>query len=142
MACRRGHMVYIGLYREKHEIIFLSETTRTRALIFGMKHYLASGPLPSLFKLYPWAKNGRALGVTCKYICLYRENHEKIFLSETTRPRALMCSMKHHLVNHYQVFFKLHPWGQKWPDPWLTCFYIGLYKEKHEKNLLVCNHKA
>ena len=29
-----GHKFYIGLYREQFEKIFLSETTRTRALIF------------------------------------------------------------------------------------------------------------
>ena len=33
-------MFYIGLYKEKHETIFLSETTMPRALIFGMKHHL------------------------------------------------------------------------------------------------------
>ena len=31
-----GHMFYIGLYMEQHEKIFLSETTRPRALVFGM----------------------------------------------------------------------------------------------------------
>ena len=31
-----GHMLYIDLYREKHEKTFLSETIRPRALIFGM----------------------------------------------------------------------------------------------------------
>ena len=40
MTPPRGHMLYIDLYREKHEKIFLSETTRPRALIFGMKHHL------------------------------------------------------------------------------------------------------
>ena len=30
-----GHMFYIGLYKGKHDIFFLSETTRTKALIFG-----------------------------------------------------------------------------------------------------------
>ena len=30
------HMLYIGLYREKHEAFVLSETMRPRALIFGM----------------------------------------------------------------------------------------------------------
>ena len=49
MAQHRVHMFYIGLYREKHENIFLSETIRPRALIFGMKHHLVD--LPSLFKL-------------------------------------------------------------------------------------------
>ena len=33
MAPPRGHMFYIGLYREKHEQIFLSETVSLRALI-------------------------------------------------------------------------------------------------------------
>ena len=31
-----GHMLYIGLYREKHGKIFFSETIMPRALIFGM----------------------------------------------------------------------------------------------------------
>ena len=42
MAPPLGHMFYIGLYREKDEKIFLSETTMPRALIFGMKHYLVN----------------------------------------------------------------------------------------------------
>ena len=33
-------MLYIGLNRKKHEKIFLSETFRPRAMIFGMKHHL------------------------------------------------------------------------------------------------------
>ena len=37
------------------------------------------------------------------YIGLYRENHEKIFLSETTIPRSLVFVMAHYLVNLYQV---------------------------------------
>ena len=36
MAWPGGHMFYIGLYREQHEKIFLSKTTRPRALSFGM----------------------------------------------------------------------------------------------------------
>ena len=39
MAPTHGQMFYIGLYWEKHEKIFLSETTMPRALIFGMKHH-------------------------------------------------------------------------------------------------------
>ena len=35
-----GHMFHIGLFREKHENIFLFEATRPRDLIFGVKHYL------------------------------------------------------------------------------------------------------
>ena len=41
------------------------------------------------------------------YIGFYREKHEKIFLSETTRPRALVFGMKHHLVDLYQVCSKM-----------------------------------
>ena len=36
MALPRGHIVYIGLYRENIDKIFLSETIRPRALLFGM----------------------------------------------------------------------------------------------------------
>ena len=40
MAPPGGHKLYIGLYREKREKIFLSETTTPRAMLFGMKRYL------------------------------------------------------------------------------------------------------
>ena len=77
-----GHTVYIGLYREKHEKIFLSETTSPRALIFGMKHHLVN--------LYQVCSNYAPVsGDTC----LYREKHEKIFSSEIVWPRALILSM-------------------------------------------------
>ena len=36
MALAVGHMFFIGLYMENLEKIFLSETIRPRALIFGM----------------------------------------------------------------------------------------------------------
>ena len=68
MALPWGHMFYIGLYREKQKI-FLSEITRPRALMFGMKHHLVdlyqvcSGePLPSLFK---WGLKWPRTGLTC-----------------------------------------------------------------------------
>ena len=41
------------------------------------------------------------------YVGLYRENVKKIFLSETTRPSALLFGMQHNLVELYQVCFKL-----------------------------------
>ena len=84
-------MLYIDQYREKHEKIFLSETTRPRALIFGMKHHLVdlyqvcSNYSPGPKMAYP---GGHML-----YIGLNREEREKIFLSETTRPRVLMFGM-------------------------------------------------
>ena len=56
-------MFYIGLYREKHEKIFLSGTTNHLALIFFMKHHLVD-----LYHVCsnsaPGAKNGLAPGVT------------------------------------------------------------------------------
>ena len=59
-------MFYIGLYRVDHEKIFLSETTRPRALIFGRKHQqVSSEPLTSLFKLYPLGQKWPAFGVIC-----------------------------------------------------------------------------
>ena len=61
MALPRGHMYYIGLYKEKHEKIFLSKTTRPRAFMFGMKHHPVN--LYQVCSNYiPGAKNGLALG--------------------------------------------------------------------------------
>ena len=71
--------------------IILSETTRLRALIFGMKLHLVD-LYKLLFKLCSWAKNGPTRGHMF-YIDLYRENMKKNFLSETTRPRALIFGM-------------------------------------------------
>ena len=59
-----GHMFYIGIYREKHETIFLSEITMPRALIFGMKHDLVN--LYQVCSNYiSGAKNGPTPGATC-----------------------------------------------------------------------------
>ena len=54
------------------------------------------------------------------YIGLYREQHEKIFLSETTRPRAMIFGMKHHLVNLYQVYSNYSPGAKNGPAPGVT----------------------
>ena len=53
-----------GLYREKHGKIFLSETIRPRALIFGMKHHLTDQYQVCL-NYAPGAKNGPAQGSHC-----------------------------------------------------------------------------
>ena len=55
------------------------------------------------------------------YIDLYREEHEKIF-SETTRPRALIFSMMHQLVDFYQVCSKYTPGAKNGTAPGFTCF--------------------
>ena len=86
-----GHIFYKGLYREKHGKIFLSETIRHRTLIFGMYHHLVDLYQVCL-KMPQGAKMARPRGHMF-YIGLYRENHEKIVLSETTRPRALIFGM-------------------------------------------------
>ena len=79
-------MFYIGLYREKHEIFFLSETTKPKALRFGMRHHLVD--LYQVWSNYiPAAKNGPALRVTCftkayiertmnKFSCLEPQGHK------------------------------------------------------------------
>ena len=72
--------------------IFFSETTRPRVLIFDIYDYLVNF-YQVCSNYIPGAKNGPAPGVTCFYIRLYREQHEKIFLSETTRPRVLIFGM-------------------------------------------------
>ena len=56
------------------------------------------------------------------YIGLYREQHEKIFLSETTRPRALIFGMKQRLVDFYQVCSNYTPGAKNGPAPGVTCF--------------------
>ena len=61
MAWPGGHLFYIGLYREQHVKIFLSETTRPRALSFDMKYHLVD--LYQVCSNYsPGAKNGVARG--------------------------------------------------------------------------------
>ena len=89
-------MFYIGLYRENHEKIFLSETTRRRALIFGMKHHLVFLCQVFFSNYMRGARNGPTSGVTCVFLhrptFVYREKHEKI-LSETIRLRALIFGM-------------------------------------------------
>ena len=62
-------MLYIGLNREKHEKIFLSETIRPRALIFGMKHHIVD--------YAPGAKNGPVPGVTYFTLAYIGKNVEK-----------------------------------------------------------------
>ena len=57
-------MFYIGLYRENMNKIFLSETTRHIALIFGMYHNLVDF-YQVCSNYVPGAKNGHAPGVTC-----------------------------------------------------------------------------
>ena len=59
------------------------------------------------------------------YIGLYNGKYDKIFLSETTRTKALIFGILHHLVDHYQIYSNYAPGGQKWAQPG---GHIGLYK--------------
>ena len=67
------------------------------------------------------------------YIGLYRIKHEKIFLSETTRPIALIFGMYHHLVDCYQVCSNYAPWAKHGGTPGGHMLYIGLYRENMKK---------
>ena len=58
------------------------------------------------------------------YIGFNRKKHEKDFLSETIRPRALIFGMMHYLVVIYQVCSNI-PLGPKWPHPGGYMLYIG-----------------
>ena len=51
------------------------------------------------------------------YIGLYRENVKKIFLAETTGPRALTFGIKHHQVDLYQVCSNNDPGVKNSPAP-------------------------
>ena len=98
-------MFYIGLYTEKHEKIFLSETTRPRAMIFGMKHYLVV--FYPVLKLYPWSQKWQIA----------------IFLYETIRPRAMIFGIWHHLVDNV-------PWAKNGLALGVTYFTLA-YKGKN-----------
>ena len=52
---------------------------------------LPSKRLPSLFQLWYCGQKWLCSGVTIFTLANYRENIKHIFLSESTRPRALIC---------------------------------------------------
>ena len=72
MGLPGGNLFYIGLFRENITEIF-SENIRPRALIYKAKNVLSHG-------------------ITC-CIQFYIEKYKIIFLSRTTRPRALLFCM-------------------------------------------------
>ena len=86
-----GSHVYIGFYREKHVKMFLSETTRLKALLFGMEQHLVNR-YQVCSNYVPGAENGFASGsrFTWAYI---GKNIKRILLSETIRPRALIFGL-------------------------------------------------
>ena len=75
----------------------MSEIIWPRALIFSMEHHIVV--LYQVFSNYaPGAKNGPLRG----HMFIKGETL-KIFLSKTTRPRALIIGIQHHQVNFYEV---------------------------------------
>ena len=60
-------MFYIGLYREKDETIFLSETTMPRALIFGMGDFKNNASI-SLINVYRLSKADLLLKLILRYV--------------------------------------------------------------------------
>ena len=80
-------MFHTGVYREKHDKKFLSETKKPRALIFVMQHHLMN-----IYKLCSCGQKWPRQAVTC-FTKAYIEKYEKIFLSETARPRTLIFGM-------------------------------------------------
>ena len=51
------------------------------------------------------------------YIGLAKGKHVKIFVSETTRTKALIFRIKHHLVDHHQVSSNYVPRTENRPAP-------------------------
>ena len=90
-----------------------------------------SGPLSSLFKLYPWGQKWSRPGGHIFYIGLYREmwknllvwNHKALCLDiwYVASPSGPLPSL-----------FKLCPWGEKWSRPGVMFYmaYIGRYMKK------------
>ena len=105
--------------REQHEKIF-SKTTRPRAIILGMLHHLGN-----LYQVCsnnaPGAKNGPFLGSHVLHR-LIRGKHEKIFLSETIRPRAIIFGMLHHLMDPLPSLLNYAPGVKNGPALEVTCF--------------------
>ena len=81
----------------------------------------------------PGAKNGP---IVLHRLYMYREKHGQIFLSKTTRPRALIIGMKSHLEDFYQLCSNYAPGAKKWPRPGVTCFTLAYIGEKMKKIFL------
>ena len=69
------------------------------------------------------------------YAGLYMGKCEKIFLSKTTGPRALIFGMWHHLVDLYQVCSSNTP-GPKMAPPWGSKVLHRLIQGKCDKIFL------
>ena len=120
----RGHMFYIGLYKEKLKKKYCLKPQ-------GMKHHLSD--LYQVCSNYaPWAK------LPCPkdhmfYKGLYRNLHGKI-LSKSTRHRALIFGYVASPSGPLPKLFNLCSCGQKWARPRGHRFCIGLYMYRENMN--------
>ena len=63
------------------------------------------------------------------------EKHEKIFFSETIRPRLLRFGMLHHLVDLYKVCSNYTPRAKKGSAPGVTCLGF-IFREHMQKDIV------
>ena len=86
----KSHRLKIDFQDENYKNLFLCNH---KAQNLDIRYVtLPSEPLSSFLNDSPGAKNGPAPGVI-RYLGLYRVQHGKIFLSETTMPQALLFGM-------------------------------------------------
>ena len=106
-------MFYIGIYREnmKKSYCLKSYGLELRYLVCSITLWTSTKFVQIMPRGQIWPRGHMF------YTGLYREKHEKIFLSKTTRPSALIFNMKHHLVNLYQVCSNFIPGTKNGPDP-------------------------
>ena len=67
------------------------------------------------------------------YIGLHKGKHT-FCLSETTRTKALISSLQHHLVYHYHVCSNYAHGAKIGPVTGVKMLYIGLYRENMIKS--------
>ena len=112
LATPRGSIVSIDLQLEKLKKIFFSETTRSTALIFGMKQWLMVLYINCAIHA-PGVKFGHAPGVDS----LHRLTMgKKIFFSETTGPTALIFCTWQWLIVLY-IIVPIMPLGSNLATP-------------------------
>ena len=79
-------------------------------------------PYMTLFKNCSNGSGPLHIKVTQAKNIYFQDETLKIFLSETTRPRALIFGMYYHLVDIYQVFSNYPHGAKNGPAPGITCF--------------------
>ena len=116
-----GITFYIGLFKRKHKIIFLSEKTRPSVVASS------SRPLPSYTIYVPGPENGPCTRGHFLHR-LIKGKHEHRCLNPHGLDRALTFGMLHHVVDFYQVCLNSGP-GPKMATHRLSCFtsmaYVG-----------------